>query len=288
MKSITLLSPAKINLTLEILGKRPDGYHEIRSIIQPVNLFDEMTIELEEGEGIEIKSTGFDVPLGERNLAWKAAHIFINEIGLKLKVRISIKKRIPVGAGLGGGSGNASAVLVGMNRLTGSLSKDELITLSPRIGADVAFFIHCRSGVVQGIGERVTLIRDFPLFYYVLINPGFQVPTNRVYELWDEVGREDITHVGLEETLSLFKRGMFPLRNDLERAATILYPEIMDLKERLISMGAQAVSMTGSGPTVFGVFRDWKKARMIYDYMKDSDTLKVFFVQGISGWHRLV
>ena len=251
MRSITLLSPAKVNLTLEVIRKRTDGYHEIRSIIQPVSLFDEVKVMLEEGEGIEIESTGTKIPLGEDNLAWKAADVFTKECVLKLKVRISISKRIPLGAGLGGGSGNAAAVLVGMNRLTKKLGEEDLFRLSPKIGADVAFFIRCRSSIAQGVGEKITLISSFPLFHYVLVNPGFEVPTKRVYELWDEMYGKTLEQDDLEHTISLFRRKQFPLRNDLENITSLIYPEVKGLKERMVSMGAESVSMTGSGPTVF-------------------------------------
>jgi 4-diphosphocytidyl-2-C-methyl-D-erythritol kinase len=287
MRFITLLSPAKVNLTLEVLRKRPDGYHEIRSIIQPVSLFDEVKVILEEGEGIEIESSGLKMPLGEDNLVWKAADIFTKECGLRLKVRISINKKIPLGAGLGGGSGNAAAVLVGMNRLTKKLKEEELLMLSSKIGADVAFFVYCRSSIAQCIGERITLISSFPLFHYVLVNPGFEVPTKRVYELWDKTCGKILKQDDLEHTISLFRRKQFPLRNDLENITSLIYPEVKGLKERMVSLGAESVSMTGSGPTVFAVFEDERKAKRIYDYMKDSKIYKVFLVQGISGWHKL-
>lgn len=289
MKSITLLSPAKVNLTLEVREKRSDGYHEISSIMQPVNLFDEVKVEIEEGKGkgVEIQSSGLRVPQGEENLAWKAADVFITESRINMKVKVSINKKIPLGAGLGGGSGNASAVFVGLNRITKGLSEDELLRLSPKIGADVAFFIHCRSAIAQGIGEKITLLNDFPLFYFILMKPFFEVSTKEVYEFFDTVDRKSLIGNDMESVISLFRKGEFPLRNDLEQPALMLYPEIEELKTRLIGMGVKAVSMTGSGPTVFGVFRNEKEAKTVYDYLKDSNAFKTFFVRGISGWHRL-
>ncbi len=288
MNSITLLSPAKINLTLEVIGRRQGGYHEIRSIVQPINLFDEVGIEVEDGEGILIESTGLRAPGGKDNLAWRAALAFIKECGLSLRIRIYVKKRIPIAAGLGGGSGNAGAILVGLNKITKKLNEDELIRLSSKIGADVPLFIHCRSSIIEGIGDKVTLIGNFPLYSYVLLNPGFEVSTEKIYELWDELSTEDgLIKDSVENKISLFKTGKFPLVNDLEKAALSLYPEIKTLKENLIGMGSEAVSMTGSGPTVFGVFSDEKNAKRVYEYFRDSSKLNVFFAQGISGWHRL-
>lgn len=287
MNTITLLSPAKVNLTLEVLGTRPDGYHEIRSIMQPVDLFDEVKIDVLEGKGIAIETKGPKIPTGNRNLAWKAADIFIKESGLKAKVSIFIKKVIPVGAGLGGGSSNAASVLVGLNKITEKLSQHDLMDISPKIGADVAFFIGCRSAIAEKIGETITTIRDLPLFNYILINSGFEVSTRDIYKHWDKFqpGVKKLDNIG--DTITLFRKGEFPLRNDLGQAAIDLYPEIKDLKALLFSLGIEAVSMTGSGPTVFAVFQEEKQALDIYNYLKASTKYMVFCVKGISGWHRL-
>jgi 4-diphosphocytidyl-2-C-methyl-D-erythritol kinase len=287
MNTITLLSPAKVNLTLEVLGKRPDGYHEIRSIMQPVDLFDEVKIDVLDGNGIAIETKGPKVPRGKRNLAWKAADIFIKESGLKAKVNIFIKKIIPAGAGLGGGSSNAAAVLVGLNKITKNLSQHDLHTLSPKIGADVAFFIGCRSAMAEGIGEKITTIKDLPLFHYILVNPGFEVSTRDIYKQWDKLQPEPTKLDDIGETTTLFRMGRFLLRNDLERPAIDLYPEIKTLKELLFSLGIEAASMTGSGATVFAVFKEEKEGLDIYNYLKTSTRYKVFYAKGMSGWHRL-
>lgn len=293
MSFITLLSPAKINLTLEVLGKRADGYHEIRSLMQPVNLFDEVRIQLEEGEGIEVDCKGIAVPGGRDNLAWKAARLFLEEGEIRQRIKIFIDKKIPAGAGLGGGSGNAAAVLVGANKIMKRFGEDELIKLSSVIGADVPFFIRCRTAMAQGVGEKLTLIQSFPLFHYVLLNPGFQIATKKIYELWDvhnpgsEAVEAGLTKDETETTISLFRQGSLPLRNDLENIAAALHPQIMSLKETLSGMEAEAVSMTGSGSTVFGIFKDEKKAKIAYDYLKDGSAFKAFLARGISGWHRL-
>jgi 4-diphosphocytidyl-2-C-methyl-D-erythritol kinase len=290
MKSITLLSPAKINLTLDVLWKRPDGYHEIVSVMQPVNVFDEVRVSIEEGEGIEIESRGLRIKDVRDNLAWKAADLFLRECGERNKrVSVNIKKRIPVGAGLGGGSSNAAAVLVGLNRLLRVFGEDELIRMSARIGADVAFFIHSRSAIACGIGEKIILLRNFPNFYYVIVNPSFEVSTKEIYKLWDRIGKvRSLSDLKLEDTIFLFKKGEFPLSNSLEEVAVSLYPEIRELKEVLENMGAGAVSMTGSGPSVFGVFKDSWSAYKIYEYLRGSTRFKVFLAQGISGWHILI
>ncbi len=287
MNTITLLSPAKVNLTLEVLGKRADGYHEITSIMQPVDLFDEIKIDVLDGSGIAIETKGPEIPTGNRNLAWKAADIFIKQSGLRARVNIFVKKSIPVGAGLGGGSSNAASILVGLNKMTEKLSQRDLMNLSPTIGADVTFFIGCRSALAEGIGEKVTMIKDLPLFNYILINPGFEVSTLDIYRHWDKLQTGAKQPGNAEKTVALLSKGKFPLRNDLERPAIDLYPEINTLKELLLSLGAEAVSMTGSGPTVFAPFKEEKEGLDIYNYLKTSTKHKVFYVKGISGWHRL-
>ncbi len=295
MSSFKLLSPAKINLTLEILGLRVDGYHEIRSMMQPVDLFDEVIIDIEEGSGIELKSTGLSIPSGKDNLAWRAAELFMQESGLQHKIKISIKKQIPSGAGLGGGSGNAAAVLIGLNRITKTLSEAELFKIAPRIGADVSFFVRSHTAVMEGAGERISTIRDFPTFHYVILCPNINSSTEQVYKEWDKLNSTDqnITkspEKGFDERIKQFSDNNIdpPLRNDLEQAAISVHPEIKAYKEILSSLGLKSVQMTGSGSAVFAIFRDEDEAYEIYDYLKTSPTFKVFLASGVKGWHRVI
>ncbi len=293
MGSITLLSPAKVNLTLEVLGKRPDGYHEIRSLIQPVDLFDEVMIEMTEAEGIQIGSSGIEIPQGEDNLAWKAADLFLRESRLETGLAITIKKKIPPGSGLGGGSGNAAAVLMGLNRLTDALTEETLFGIAPRLGADVAFFLRSVASVTEGIGERITVIKDFPLLYYVILCPNLHVSTADVYAKWDELNKGiplEKPSPDIFEIVERFKRqtGDFPLRNDLEAPAFELYPEIRAFRQILSSLDVKNVLMTGSGSAVYAAFRDEFEAYEIHEYLKTSPTFKVFFAAGIKGWHRLI
>ena len=293
MSSITLLSPAKVNLTLEVLGTRPDGYHDIRSLIQPVDLFDEVKIETIEGEGIVISSSGIEIPQGRDNLAWKAADMFLRETGFDTGVAISIKKKIPPGSGLGGGSSNAAAVLTGLNRITNALPEETLFGIAPRLGADVAFFLRSVASVAEGIGERITAIKDFPLLYYVILCPNLHVSTVDVYRKWDELNigaPGDKPFLGIDEIIDGFRRGTgdFPLHSDLEAPAFSLFPEIKAFRQILSSLDVKNVLMTGSGSAVFAVFRDELEAHEIYEYLKTSPTFQVFFATGIRGWHRLI
>ncbi|HML94756.1 MAG TPA: 4-(cytidine 5'-diphospho)-2-C-methyl-D-erythritol kinase [Thermodesulfobacteriota bacterium] len=294
MNSLTLLSPAKINLTLEVLRRREDGYHEIRSIVQPIDLFDEVRLEPARGEDIELSASGMEVPSGEDNLAWKAAALYFKESGVDAGVKIELRKKIPAGSGLGGGSGNAAAVLTGLNKMYGAFTDDELIQMSPVLGADVPLFIRPMTALVEGIGEKLTPLRGFPLFYYVILCPNVNVSTAMVYRKWDELhegkggeAREDADIGKTIETFKNLEEG-FSLRNDLEAPADELYPEIKAFREILSSLDAKDVRMTGSGGAVFAVFKDEAKAQVLYEYLKTSPTFRVFMVKGIKGRHRLI
>lgn len=295
MSSIKLLSPAKVNLTLEILGLRPDGYHEIRSIIQPVSLFDEVSIDLEDGSGIELESSGISVPQGKDNLAWRATELFLKESALEHKVKVHIRKNIPLGAGLGGGSGNAAAVLIGLNRLTKALSEEKLFKIAPTIGADVAFFIRSQTAVMEGVGDRISVIRDFPDFHYVILCPNIHTSTELVYKKWDELNFDnqnikENSETDYDEIIKQFSDMKIapPLHNDLEEAAINLHPEIRSFKEILVSLGLESVLMSGSGSSVFALFRSEDEAIEIYDYLKTSPTFKVFLASTVKGWHRVI
>lgn len=295
MGAVNLLSPAKINLTLQILGLRQDGYHELRSIMQPIDFFDEVRIEIEDGDGIELECSGIEVPEDNTNLAWRAAEAYLKEADLGLGVNIKIKKRIPIGAGLGGGSGNAASVLVGLNKLIGALTEKKLIKLASGIGADVPFFIRSQTALVEGIGEKITALRDFPLFYYLVLCPKLQISTEEVYKKWDEL-KGDAVHndfegktQDLEEIAGGFRESSAPpLMNDLEEPAIALYPEINSYKKILSSMGSNSVLMSGSGSAVYALFRKESEAQAAYEYLKTSPTFKTVLARGIKGWHFVI
>jgi len=262
MESISLRAPAKVNLRLDILGKRPDGYHEIKTWIYPISLADELHVERVKTPQITVSSASPELPLGEENLAYRAAALFIKEKGLSEGVRIKIIKHIPLAAGLGGGSSDAAAVLKAMNILWGkNIPREGLMELGAQIGADCPFFVVGKAAIMAGKGERVLAILPQLEAWMVLINPGLPLSTKQVYEQ----GKWGLTKQGGETKISmppqeLEKMGKF-LRNDLEGPALELLPIIATLKERLREAGAGGVSMTGSGPTVFGLFRTEAEAQ---------------------------
>lgn len=286
MSFVTLLSPAKVNLFLRVFRKRPDGYHELQSLLQPLSLFDEISLSVEPGEGSSLSCSGREMPSGRDNLAVAASQLYLEQAGIQKRVSIKIKKNIPLGAGLGGGSSNAAAVLVGLNRVLKKFTDRDLLSMAASLGADVPFFVRSTSSFVEGVGERVGVLSDFPLFHYVILFPGKSLSTREVYRRWErpDPPSEKVDPVSLAER---FRRGDFPLENGLEAAVSGMFPEILSLKEIFRSLGARYVLVSGSGSSVFSVFREQSEAEEIYEYLRTSSEFDVFLAQGISGWHFL-
>ncbi len=286
MSSVKLLSPAKVNLFLRILRKRPDGYHELQSLVQPVSLFDEISLSVEPGEGVNLLCSGREMPSGRDNLAVAACNLYLEAAEVREKVSIGIKKNIPLGAGLGGGSSNAAAVLVGLNKVLGKFTDRDLLRMAASLGADVPFFIRCTASFVEGVGERVTVLSDFPLFHYVILFPGKNLSTREIYARWEHPDRlpERADPASLAER---FRGGDFPLENGLEEAVFGIFPDILSFGEIFRSLGARFVLVSGSGSSVFSVFRERQEAEEIYEYLETSAEFDVFLAQGISGWHFL-
>jgi 4-diphosphocytidyl-2-C-methyl-D-erythritol kinase len=255
MERISLRAPAKVNLRLDVLGKRPDGYHEIRTWMYPISLADELHIKKVDTATITISCTHPDLPGIEENVAYRAAALFLKEHVLSGGVQIEIIKHIPLAAGLGGGSSDAAAVLKGMNILwEKNLPPQELMEMGAQIGADIPFFLIGKGAIMGGRGERV--VKPLPplTLWMLLVNPGRPLSTKEVYEQ----GKWGLTKNRGEHKISmppqdLEKMGTF-LHNDLEGPALELMPTIGYIKERMLEVGARGVLMTGSGPTVFGLF----------------------------------
>ena len=295
-------SPAKINLRLEILRKREDGYHEIRTILQKISLHDTLYFSLRKEKGISIKADSPNLPTGKANLVYKAVQSMMRESGYRGGILIEIKKRIPLGAGLGGGSSNAVTTLTAMNHLLNlNVSKKRLMEMGLEIGADVPFFFLEGAAVGSGIGERLRKI-ELPVLWFVLIYPNFEVSTRWAYQnfvLTRSPGRSPAFEGGIDNycsgsTLSKLQplgwkaegltnqRIHFNLQkftktpegishillNHLEEVVSKKYPEIDNMKKILCSAGALAALMTGSGPTVFGIFSDGKSATEAYARIK--------------------
>lgn len=259
--SLKLFSPAKVNLRLDVLGKREDGYHDIESIMTRISLYDEVSLFIEDGKGIDVMSSG-SVPSGEGNIAYKAAKAILKLHPVNVRIRIDIKKNIPVAAGLGGGSGNAATVLTGLNQMLGlGLSVSQLMEIGVRLGADVPFFIFERPVIARGIGERLEEIK-LPKLWLVLVNPNIPVSTADVYrELNLKIGlTKSGIGINMPNSFNSIEEIIDVLHNDLENIALKQHPEIGFVKDELMSAGARSALMSGSGGTVFGLFEDRKAA----------------------------
>lgn len=277
-------SPAKVNLFLKVLGKRPDGYHELATLMQPVSLFDELEISVSDGEGVAVVTDSAEAPGGEENLASRAARTFIQATAMRRRVEISLRKVIPVGAGLGGGSSDAATVLMALNEMTGIWLPDgALMEMAARLGSDVPFFILKGPALAGGRGEKLKRVR-LPELHYVLINPGFHVSTAWVYSslgLTKEIENNNLLYS--YEVPASPEGVAAALANDLEAVTEGQYPGISGLKEKLKGAGALGALMSGSGPTVFGVFRSRDEAQRAHDALaaEVEGAAKVFLASGL-------
>lgn len=275
MKKVQLKAPAKVNYRLDVLGKRPDGYHELRMIMQRVDLCDDIDIALSETPGVRVICGKAGVPDGPGNIAWKAADILLKLSGREVGIDISITKKIPVAAGLGGGSSDAATVLMGVNELLElGLSDERLMEIGVKLGADVPFFIYKKTAVAEGIGDKLTALAEVPSLWVVLVNPGIHVSTAWVYQNLQLTGTRSaailpVSYGSLDDICAI-------LSNDLEPVTFKRFPAVSDLKEMLIAAGAHGSLMSGSGSTVFGLFADEKKAQAaVAEIQKDHDWFAV-------------
>ena len=284
-RSITLKAPAKINLFLKIINRRPDGYHEVISLMQKVELFDILELS-REGETVRLSCPGSDLPEDQDNLVYRAAQAFIAATGKKTGIRIYLEKKIPVAAGLGGGSSDAAAVLRGLNILLGAgLNLEDLALIARPLGADVPFFIQDYSAAIAtGIGDRLEEFEPLKGLWLLLVNPGFGLSTKWVYEnfpLTTGANPYILARVRkmqenpLEATPSLF----IEFGNDLEVVSMGRFPEIGEIKNELKLAGAVVSLMSGSGPTVFGLFPGEEEARRSFLQLSKKYGENVFLVR---------
>lgn len=260
---------AKINLSLDVVGKRPDGYHLLKMIMQSIELADDISVDLA-GETIELTCNLPYVPVTEKNIAFKAARAFLKETGLRSGVRIHIEKRIPVAAGLAGGSTDAGAVLLALNELTGfPLSSYRLQEVGLSLGADVPFTMTGGTALCEGVGEIITPLPDFSGHRILLVKPPFGVSTRQVFgDLQiDRIHR----HPHTEELTTAIGNGdpravAANLGNVLENVTLSRHPVLRQIKAELLRRGALGSLMSGSGPTIFGIFADDTAARQASDY----------------------
>lgn len=279
MEELRLKARAKINLTLDVTGKREDGYHLLETIMQTVALYDGVYLKKLKKPEIKLKTNLHWLPTDERNLAWKAAALMRETYGIREGVFIEIDKRIPVAAGLAGGSADCAAVLVGMNRLFGlQLPRRRLEELAAQLGSDIPYCVRRGTVLCEGVGEILTNApAPCPQGYVVLAKPGVSVSTASVYQKlrWQEVK----THPDTQAMLRAMQAGDLAqvgagLCNVLESVTIPLHPQIAEIKARLMEMGAEGALMSGSGPTVFALFGEKAAAKQAAMQVKREFGLK--------------
>ncbi len=252
---IKIKSYAKINLCLYVLRKRKDGYHEIFTVMQAIDLYDEIFLS-RISYGIKVECDDPEVPQNSSNLVYRAARLLLDEAKVDSGVRIRIKKKIPVGSGLGGGSSNAAFTLIGLNKLFDlGFTQKKLQRIAEKTGSDVPFFLYSGQAVARGRGEKIKEIKLPKDYWIFLVKPDFKIFTPDVYKKI----KIPLTRVTKEVKIGFEKKDFFALirewRNDLEGEVQKSFPQIKKIKQSLEEMGAVKASMTGSGPTVYGIFK---------------------------------
>jgi len=269
---LTLLAPAKINLTLEVLRQRPDGFHEIRSVIQTINLCDSLLFR--SSRNIEFGCDNPDL-VPEESLVSKAAALLQQATGCSKGARIEISKRIPLVSGLGGDSSDAAAILYGLNRLWQlGLSLPELVELAPRLGSDVAFFLYCGTALVEGKGERVTPLPPLPWRWVVLMVPPVPRMPGKTQRLYASLNPKHYTQGQITDRLVVgLTRGEVTssmLFNVFDDVALDSFGGLEEYRERFLRAGANDVHLAGSGPALFTLLEDRAQAEGLYKYLQQQ------------------
>lgn len=273
-QELRLTAPAKINLNLAVIARRDDGYHELDTLMQKLDLADDLILRKSHVPGIKLTCSTLELA-NDDNLVYRAALLFCQQVGIEPSLEIVLEKNIPVAAGLGGGSSDAAAVLKGLDQLLGTgLARDDLGQIALQLGADVPFFVsELTTARARGIGERLSSAPGLAGYRVLLVNPGYAVATGWVFGEFDQLdqSRYALTTEGNPYILGRANEGGSPLVelfNDLEKVTLTKHPELARLKSDLVEAGAEASLMSGSGPTVFAVFADWKRAEVVGEIMR--------------------
>lgn len=285
MDNISLKALAKINLGLDVVRRRDDGYHEVRMIMQTINLFDRLEIKKIKEPAIKIHTNLFFLPVNENNLVYKAAKLLIDEFGIQEGVSVGLTKKIPVAAGMAGGSTDAAAMLFGMNRLFGlGLSKKQLMERGVKIGADVPYCIMRGTALAEGIGDKLSPLPAMVKCPVLIAKPQISVSTKFVYQnlkLDDKTVHPDIDRLIEDIRNKDLKAVSDHMGNVLESVTIPNYPVISQIKEQMMDSGAVGSMMSGSGPTVFGLFDDSRTAQLAFGKMKRSGLAKQVYLTSI-------
>lgn len=280
-----LRAMAKINLGLDVLRKREDGYHEVRMIMQTIQMYDLLEIHRKAKPGISLVTNLPYIPTDERNLVYKAAKILMDEFDVSDGITMKLTKSIPVAAGMAGGSSDAAAAFVGVNRMFQlGLSEEELMKRAVQVGADVPYCIMRGTALAEGIGEQLTRLPGLPRCYVLVGKPGINVSTKLAYENLNLDGIQ--THPDIDGMLrDIEEQNLVSLTSKMENVfepgIIRQYPVIQKIKDLMESKGAMKAMMSGSGPTVFGIFDDRKKLREAADALRASRLAKTVFATQI-------
>ena len=273
--TLTLKALAKINLGLDVLGRRDNGYHDVRMVMQTIYLYDNVTLTRIEEPRIQGETNLSYLPVDKNNIAYKAAKLLIDEFGIQEGVHIKLEKRIPVAAGMAGGSSNAAAVLVGMNRMFDlGLSQSELMERGVSLGADVPYCVMRGTALAEGIGEELSSLPPMPKCYILVAKPAISVSTKWVYETLD--AKEIVEHPDIDGLLQGLKEQDLSkiassMGNVLESVTIEKFPIIETIKDAMKEAGALNAMMSGSGPTVFGIFDNRKVAKEAWHKLRNMD-----------------
>ena len=282
IKNRQFLAPAKLNIRLKVTGRRADGYHELVSIMVPVGLFDHIELELIRLRRIMLSCQDLSVPNNKENLVYRATSAFFSKAGTPRGISIKLTKNIPVSAGLGGGSSDAAFILKGLNEMwSNPLTPQELADLSVCLGADVPFFLLNRPCIARGIGEILEPIERWPKFWYIIVMPALEVSTAWVYGNL----KLKLTKGEYQYIVTWLRKGRFEisriLENDLETITGFHFPIIASIKKLLLEEGAEGALMSGSGPSVFGIFKSKDKALIAKKNLLSKDLGEIFVVEGL-------
>ena len=277
---------AKINLGLDVVGKRDDGYHEVRMIMQTIQMYDVLEIEKKAEPGITLTTNIPYVPTDERNLVYKAAKMLMDEFHIEEGLTMNLEKFIPVAAGMAGGSSDAAAAFVGVNRIFGlGLSEEDLMKRAVKVGADVPYCVMRGTALAEGIGEKLTRLPRVPYCYVLVGKPGVNVSTKTAYEnlkLDDPV----VVHPDIDGMVTAVRNGdldgmISRMGNVFEPGIISKYPVIQEIKDLMESNGARKAMMSGSGPTVFGIFDDKEKMDRAAAVLRESRLAKTVFATDV-------
>lgn len=284
MRELKLRAMAKVNLGLDVLRKREDGYHDLRMVMQSVDLYDRICLKRRDLPGIQMRTNLYSLPVNEGNLAYRAAKLLMEEFQIREGLSIDLEKHIPVAAGLAGGSSDGAAVLVGVNRIFDlGLSLTELQERGVKLGADIPYCLLRGTALAEGIGERLTPLPKAPEAWVVLAKPKVHVSTGFVYGNLRANELKD--HPDIEGQVEAIRRGDLygmadKMGNVLETVTVPAFPVIEEIKDTMKRCGAVNAMMSGSGPTVFGLFDDREKAGAAYDRLvKGSKAKQVFLTR---------